>query len=80
MQRGIEVGHVFFLGTKYSEAMQRHLSSMKTASRRLSQMGCYGIGVTRLAGAAIEQSHDEQAASSGRTPLRPFEVVICPMN
>jgi prolyl-tRNA synthetase len=57
IQRGIEVGHVFYLGTKYSKAMNATYLD-ETASRKLFEMGCYGIGVTRILGAAIEQNHD----------------------
>jgi hypothetical protein len=59
IQRGIEVGHVFFLGTKYSEAMNCTYLD-ETGKPRTMVMGCYGIGVTRLVGAAIEQNHDER--------------------
>jgi prolyl-tRNA synthetase len=59
LQRGIEVGHVFFLGTKYSQAMNASFLD-ESGKPRLLEMGCYGIGVTRILGAAIEQSHDER--------------------
>jgi prolyl-tRNA synthetase len=59
IQRGIEVGHVFFLGTKYSKAMNATFLD-ETGKPALMQMGCYGIGVTRILGAAIEQNHDER--------------------
>ena len=77
LQRGIEVGHVFFLGTKYSQAM--NASFLDEAGKpQLLQMGCYGIGVTRILGAAIEQSHDERGIV-WPDALAPFEVVICPI-
>ena len=59
IQRGIEVGHVFYLGTKYSEAMNATFLD-ETGKPQLMEMGCYGIGVTRILGAAIEQNHDER--------------------
>jgi prolyl-tRNA synthetase len=77
IQRGIEVGHVFFLGTKYSEAMNCTYLD-ETGKPKLMVMGCYGIGVTRLVGAAIEQSHDERGAIFPAA-IAPFEVVIVPM-
>ncbi len=77
LQRGIEVGHVFFLGTKYSEAMNASFLD-ESGKPRLLQMGCYGIGVTRILGAAIEQSHDERGIV-WPAALAPFEVVICPI-
>ncbi len=76
IQRGIEVGHVFVLGTKYSEAMQAHFVDVDGKSKPF-EMGCYGIGVTRLLGAAIEQNHDERGIVWPR-PIAPFEVVIVP--
>jgi prolyl-tRNA synthetase len=57
IQRGIEVGHVFYLGTKYSSAMNATFIDDDGKSKVI-EMGCYGIGVTRLLGAAIEQNHD----------------------
>jgi prolyl-tRNA synthetase len=77
IQRGIEVGHVFYLGTKYSEAMKATFLDDDGKSK-VMEMGCYGIGVTRLLGAAIEQNHDDKGMIWPRT-LAPFEVVICPM-
>src|SRR5690606_29230665 len=59
IQRGIEVGHVFYLGTRYSEAMSATFIDEDGKSKPF-EMGCYGIGVTRLVGAAIEQNHDER--------------------
>ena len=78
LQRGIEVGHVFYLGTKYSEAMNATYLD-ENGKPRVIEMGCYGIGVTRLAGAAIEQSHDDKGIIWPDS-IAPFEVVICPMN
>jgi prolyl-tRNA synthetase len=76
--RGIEVGHVFQLGTSYSEAMGcTYLDQQGKAQAMV--MGCYGIGVTRLLGAAIEQGHDEHGII-WPISIAPFEVVICPMN
>ncbi len=77
IQRGIEVGHVFFLGTKYSEAMNCTYLD-ETGKPRTMVMGCYGIGVTRLVGAAIEQNHDERGIIWPQS-IAPFEVVICPV-
>ena len=75
--RGIEVGHVFQLGTRYSEAMDcTYLDQQGKAQPMV--MGCYGIGVTRLLGAAIEQGHDERGII-WPISMAPFEVVICPM-
>ena len=78
LQRGIEVGHVFFLGTRYSEALGATYLD-ENGKPQILQMGCYGIGVTRLAGAAIEQSHDEKGIIWPDS-IAPFEAVICPMN
>ncbi len=77
IQRGIEVGHVFYLGTKYSQAMNAHYLD-ETGKPRLLEMGCYGIGVTRLLGAAIEQNHDERGIV-WPDAMAPFSVVICPI-
>ena len=77
IQRGIEVGHVFFLGTKYSAALKATYLD-ETGKPALMQMGCYGIGVTRLVGAAIEQHHDARGIIWPRA-LAPFEVVVCPV-
>jgi len=77
IQRGIEVGHVFYLGTKYSEAMRAVFVDEDGASRPI-EMGCYGIGVTRLLGAAIEQNHDARGII-WPAAIAPFEVVICPV-
>ncbi len=59
IERGIEVGHIFYLGTKYSQAMNASYLD-ENGKPRLLEMGCYGIGVTRLLGAAIEQNHDDR--------------------
>ncbi|NCX26794.1 MAG: proline--tRNA ligase, partial [Burkholderiaceae bacterium] len=77
IQRGIEVGHVFYLGTKYSEAMKASYLD-ETGKPALMEMGCYGIGVTRIVGAAIEQNHDQRGII-WPTAIAPFEVVICPV-
>jgi prolyl-tRNA synthetase len=77
IQRGIEVGHVFLLGTKYSAAMNATYLD-ETGKPQLMVMGCYGIGVTRILGAAIEQNHDERGIV-WPAALAPFEVVICPI-
>ena len=77
IQRGIEVGHVFYLGTKYSAAMNATFLD-ETGKPRLMEMGCYGIGVTRILGAAIEQNHDERGIV-WQAAIAPFEVAICPI-
>lgn len=77
IQRGIEVGHVFFLGTKYSQAMNCTYLD-ETGKPQLMVMGCYGIGVTRLVGAAIEQNHDARGII-WPDAIAPFAVVICPV-
>ena len=77
IQRGIEVGHVFYLGTKYSQAMNASYLD-ETGKPRLMEMGCYGIGVTRILGAAIEQGHDARGII-WPAAIAPFEVVLCPI-
>ena len=77
IQRGIEVGHVFYLGTKYSEAMNATFLD-ETGKPQLMEMGCYGIGVTRILGAAIEQNHDERGIV-WPDAIAPFTVVLCPI-
>ncbi len=77
IQRGIEVGHVFYLGTKYSAAMKAQFLD-ETGKPQFFEMGCYGIGVTRLLGAAIEQNHDERGIV-WPVAMAPFEVVLCPI-
>jgi prolyl-tRNA synthetase len=75
--RGIEVGHVFQLGTRYSESMNAVYLDEKGQSQPMV-MGCYGIGVTRLLGAAIEQRFDERGIM-WPVSIAPFQVVLCPM-
>ena len=75
IQRGIEVGHVFFLGTKYSEAMKATFLD-ETGKPQFMQMGCYGIGVTRIAAAAIEQGHDARGIIFPDA-IAPFAVAVC---
>ena len=77
IERGIEVGHVFFLGTKYSKDMNATFLD-ENGKPQLMQMGCYGIGVTRLPAAAIEQNHDERGII-WPDAIAPFTVVICPI-
>ncbi len=77
VQRGIEVGHVFQLGTRYSEDMKATYLDEK-GQPQLMQMGCYGIGITRILGAAIEQNFDERGIIWPAS-IAPFEVVLCPM-
>lgn len=77
IQRGIEVGHVFQLGTRYSDDMKATFLD-ENGKPQLLQMGCYGIGVTRILGAAIEQNFDDKGII-WPTAIAPFEVVICPM-
>ena len=78
IRRGIEVGHIFQLGRKYSEAMQA--SVLDEAGKPVTlYMGCYGIGVTRIVAAAIEQNHDA-AGIIWPEPLAPFDVVLVPLN
>jgi prolyl-tRNA synthetase len=77
IERGIEVGHVFYLGTKYSKAMNATFLD-ETGKPQFLEMGCYGIGVTRLPAAAIEQNHDERGII-WPDAIAPFTVVICPI-
>jgi prolyl-tRNA synthetase len=77
IQRGIEVGHVFQLGTRYSQDMKATFLD-ENGKPQLLQMGCYGIGVTRILGAAIEQNFDDKGII-WPTSIAPFEVVVCPM-
>jgi prolyl-tRNA synthetase len=77
VQRGIEVGHVFQLGTSYSESMKATFLD-ENGKPQFLQMGCYGIGVTRILGAAIEQNFDDKGII-WPTAIAPFEVVLCPM-
>lgn len=76
--RGIEVGHVFQLGEKYSEAMQATVLD-ENGKNKVTSMGCYGIGITRVVAAAIEQSNDEKGILWPDS-LAPFQLVICPLN
>jgi prolyl-tRNA synthetase len=77
IQRGIEVGHVFYLGTKYSQAMNATYLN-ENGKPQLMEMGCYGIGVTRILGAAIEQNHDGRGII-WPAAIAPFQAVICPI-
>ncbi len=77
IQRGIEVGHIFQLRTKYSEALKAVYLDEKSATRPM-EMGCYGIGITRIAAAAIEQNHDERGIVFPR-PIAPFESCLVPI-
>jgi prolyl-tRNA synthetase len=76
--RGIEVGHVFQLGARYAEAMGATVLD-DTGKACVMQMGCYGIGVSRIVAAAIEQNHDE-AGIIWPEPMAPWRVAICPIN
>jgi prolyl-tRNA synthetase len=75
--RGIEVGHIFQLRTKYSAAMKAQFLDEKGENRPF-EMGCYGIGVTRVVAAAIEQNHDERGIIFP-APIAPFEVALVPI-
>jgi prolyl-tRNA synthetase len=77
IERGIEVGHVFQLGTAYSAAMNCVYLDEKGQPAPM-QMGCYGIGVTRILGAAIEQNFDDKGIV-WPDAIAPFEIVLCPM-
>ena len=77
IERGIEIGHVFYLGTKYSKAMKATFLAENGKPTEF-EMGCYGIGVTRLPAAAIEQNHDERGII-WPDAIAPFTVVICPI-
>ncbi|MFT5218536.1 MAG: prolyl-tRNA synthetase [Planctomycetota bacterium] len=76
--RGIEVGHIFQLGTKYSESMKAEILD-EQGKPAYPLMGCYGIGITRVVAAAIEQNNDENGVY-WPTSLAPFQLVICPIN
>ncbi|WP_154224121.1 proline--tRNA ligase [Marinicella rhabdoformis] len=78
MARGIEVGHIFQLGSKYSEAMKAVVLNEQGKSQAM-EMGCYGMGVTRMVAAAIEQNHDEKGII-WPAGISPFQVAILPMN
>ncbi len=77
IERGIEIGHVFYLGTKYSKAMNATFLG-EDGKPQPMEMGCYGIGITRLPAAAIEQNHDERGII-WPDALAPFTVVVCPI-
>lgn len=77
IQRGIEVGHVFYLGTKYSQAMKATFLDEQGRPQPF-EMGCYGIGVTRIMGAAIEQNHDERGIVWPQA-MAPFTLALCPI-
>ncbi len=78
LARGIEVGHIFQLGTKYSKAMNAVVLG-EDGKSHVMPMGCYGIGVSRIVAAAIEQNHDEHGIC-WPAPLAPFQVALLPMN
>jgi prolyl-tRNA synthetase len=78
IERGIEVGHVFYLGTKYSRAMNATFLD-ENGKPQFMEMGCYGIGITRLPAAAIEQNHDERGII-WPDAIAPFTVVLCPIS
>jgi prolyl-tRNA synthetase len=77
IQRGIEVGHIFQLRTKYSEALKATVLDDKGAARPM-EMGCYGIGVTRVVAAAVEQGHDERGIVLP-APMAPFAACLVPI-
>ncbi len=77
IQRGIEVGHIFQLRTKYSEALKATYLDEKGAAQPM-EMGCYGIGVTRIVAAAIEQHHDERGIAFP-IAMAPFEIALVPI-
>jgi len=78
IMRGIEVGHIFQLGDKYSQAMNATVLDENGKARTMS-MGCYGIGITRVAAAAIEQNHDDKGIIWPE-PIAPFQVALVPIN
>lgn len=78
IKRGIEVGHIFQLGTKYSQAMKATVQG-EDGKNHVMEMGCYGIGVSRIVAASIEQNHDESGIIWPEA-IAPFKVVIIPMN
>ena len=77
IRRGIEVGHIFQLGTKYSETMNATVLDDKGRNQPMV-MGCYGIGVTRIVAAAIEQNHDDNGIV-WPAAMAPFDVAIVPL-
>jgi len=78
LARGVEVGHIFQLGTKYSEAMNAVVLG-EDGKSHVMPMGCYGIGVSRIVAAAIEQNHDDKGICWPE-PIAPFQVAVLPMN
>jgi prolyl-tRNA synthetase len=78
LARGIEVGHIFQLGTKYSAAMKAGIIN-EDGKHQIMTMGCYGIGISRVVAAAIEQNHDARGIIWPAS-LAPFQVALCPMN
>ncbi|HPW85095.1 MAG TPA: proline--tRNA ligase, partial [Rhodoferax sp.] len=78
IERGIEVGHVFYLGTKYSKAMNATFLDVN-GKPQFMEMGCYGIGITRLPAAAIEQNHDDKGIIWPDS-IAPFTVALCPIS
>ncbi|OOZ41404.1 proline--tRNA ligase [Solemya pervernicosa gill symbiont] len=78
IKRGIEVGHIFQLGEKYSKALNATVLD-ESGREQVMTMGCYGIGVSRVVAAAIEQNHDDNGIS-WPTPIAPFQVALLPMN
>jgi prolyl-tRNA synthetase len=78
LARGIEVGHIFQLGTKYSKALNAVVLG-EDGKSHVMPMGCYGIGVSRIVAAAIEQNHDDKGICWPE-PLAPFQVAVLPMN
>ena len=78
IKRGIEVGHIFQLGTKYSEAMNATVLN-ENGKEQVMTMGCYGIGVSRIVAAAIEQNHDENGII-WPAAIAPFQIALVPIN
>ncbi|CAM3829733.1 proline--tRNA ligase [Xenorhabdus thuongxuanensis] len=78
IKRGIEVGHIFQLGTKYSDALKATVQN-EDGHNQIITMGCYGIGITRIVAAAIEQNHDDRGII-WPDAIAPFQVAILPMN
>ncbi|AWD32669.1 Proline--tRNA ligase [Candidatus Kinetoplastibacterium sorsogonicusi] len=74
---GIEIGHIFYLGTKYSKQMKASYLD-RNGKNHFLEMGCYGIGISRIMGAAIEQYHDEKGILWPKN-IAPFQIVICPI-
>lgn len=78
IKRGIEVGHIFKLGDKYSQAMNASVLD-ENGKTKIMEMGCYGIGVSRIVASAIEQNHDENGII-WPTAMAPFELALIPLN